>query len=236
MIETILFFAVIICFALGLIAWSVAELLNKPGVGLLMPLFMVLGLLVMIARLVLYAVNDAVLLENNFWMLFTFAVALSALYLNFRLMGTMLSPVAILVILVVEMLRGFGYMPVADFWLPLEFVLGQPWIAPALALTMLGLGLSCTTAILAAIYGVRPKTPPTEEFGPKVVMYNVTLKMPKVLSHLTWWCVGILSLGIGAYGLWCHTLYGAYWFWQPLFMIAILCWLVAFMSKCRQFN
>ena len=104
MLMTVLFYIIVVCFALSLIGWSAGELFHQWQLSAGASLLFFVGSAALLVRLVVVCGTDDVLYGNNIWVIFTFAFATTVLYLHFRIFGTMLLPLASAIILVEEML------------------------------------------------------------------------------------------------------------------------------------
>lgn len=245
MLMTVLFYIIVVCFALALIGWSASELLHIWQAGVVMSLLFLVGTVALLVRLVAQAVTGDVLVGMGIWMIFSFVFAAACLYLHFRLFGTMVMPVAAAVLVVLEMLQHVGRWPDIGIAFSLE---GQPWLGAAIALAMVGLAMALAAAILAvSVLSRRGRLAEAERLEEsldafedeaafrahslRVQFIDVSRKMPRVLSHLAWWALAALSFALGAYVLWCYTLFGIYWAWQPLFALAALVWVLLFAGK-----
>lgn len=245
MLMTILFDVIVVCFALALICWSASELLHIWQAGVIMSLIFLVGTLALFVRLVVVCVSGNVLVDDNIWTIFTFTFAVMALYLHFRLFGTMIMPAASVLLVVVEMLVHLGYWPQIGF---AGDISSEPWLDTAVVLAMIGLGMALACALLGAstlsrrgrlaeaerIEAELEEIPDEAAFRAhslRLQFINVSRKMPCMLSHLGWWALAILSFAIGGFVLWCYTRYGIYWAWQPLFALSALVWALLFVGK-----
>ena len=245
MLMTVLFYIIVVCFALALIAWSASELMHVWQAGVIMSLLFLVGTVALVVRLVAQAITGDVLAGEGIWMLFALVFAAACLYLHFRLFGTMVMPVAAVILVALEMLQHMGRWPALGIALPLE---GQPWLGAAIALAMIGLALALACAILAvSVLSRRGRLSEAERLEAaleeiedeaafrahslRVQFIDVTRRMPRVLSHLAWWALAALTFALGAYVLWCNTLFGSYWIWQPLFALAAAAWVLLFCGK-----
>ena len=125
MLMAILFDVIVVCFALALICWSASELLHIWQAGVIMSLIFLVGTLALFVRLVVVCVSGNVLVDDNIWTIFTFTFAVMALYLHFRLFGTMIMPAASVLLVVVEMLQHVGFWPQLGFAFDIS---GEPWL------------------------------------------------------------------------------------------------------------
>lgn len=260
MLMTVLFYIIVVCLALAVITWSASELLHIWQAGVLMSLVQLLAVLALAVRLVACGIGGTLLRGDDLWGVFGFVLALAALYLHFRLMGTMMVPISALVLLVLEVCRFLGKLPGLDWLLPMLGRNLEPWGGAAVVLLMIGLALALETLILAvpaylrtrslaareaaeaarreamAAAGIEEEKAPLDEAAMRALILqtqidDVTRKMPRVLSHLGWWALAPLSFSLGAYVLWCHTLFGVYWLWQPLIGLAACAWALLFAGK-----
>lgn len=245
MLMTILFDVIVVCFALALICWSASELLHIWQAGVIMSLIFLVGTLALFVRLVVVCVSGNVLVDDNIWTIFTFTFAVMALYLHFRLFGTMIMPAASVLLVVVEMLSHVGFWPQLGFAFDIS---GEPWLGSAVVLSMVGLGIALACVLLGAstlsrrgrlaeaerIEAELEEIPDEAAFRAhslRLQFIDVSRKMPRMLSHLGWWALAILSFAIGGFVLWCYTRYGIYWAWQPLFALSALVWALLFVGK-----
>ncbi len=245
MLMTILFDVIVVCFALALICWSASELLHIWQAGVIMSLIFLVGTLALLVRLVVVCVSGNVLVDDNIWTIFTFTFAVMALYLHFRLFGTMIMPAASVLLVVVEMLQHVGLWPQLGFAFDIS---GEPWLDSAVVLAMVGLGIALACVLLGAstlsrrgrlaeaerIEAELKEIPDEAAFRAhslRLQFIDVSRKMPCMLSHLGWWALAILSFAIGGFVLWCYTRYGIYWAWQPLFALSALVWALLFVGK-----
>lgn len=245
MLMTILFDVIVVCFALALICWSASELLHIWQAGVIMSLIFLVGTLALFVRLVVVCVSGNVLVDDNIWTIFTFTFAVMALYLHFRLFGTMIMPAASVLLVVVEMLSHIGFWPQLGFAFDIS---GEPWLGSAVVLSMVGLGIALACVLLGAstlsrrgrlaeaerIEAELEEIPDEAAFRAhslRLQFIDVSRKMPRMLSHLGWWALAILSFAIGGFVLWCYTRYGIYWAWQPLFALSALVWALLFVGK-----
>lgn len=245
MLMTILFDVIVVCFALALICWSASELLHIWQAGVIMSLIFLVGTLALFVRLVVVCVSGNVLVDDNIWTIFTFTFAVMALYLHFRLFGTMIMPAASVLLVVVEMLSHVGFWPQLGFAFDIS---GEPWLGSAVVLSMVGLGIALACVLLGAstlsrrgrlaeaerIEAELEEIPDEAAFRAhslRLQFIEVSRKMPCMLSHLGWWALAILSFAIGGFVLWCYTRYGIYWAWQPLFALSALVWALLFVGK-----
>ena len=245
MLMTILFDVIVVCFALALICWSASELLHIWQAGVTMSLIFLVGALALFVRLVVVCVSGNVLADDNIWTIFTFTFAVMALYLHFRLFGTMIMPAASVLLVVVEMLSHVGFWPQLGFAFDIS---GEPWLGSAVVLSMVGLGIALACVLLGAstlsrrgrlaeaerIEAELEEIPDEAAFRAhslRLQFIDVSRKMPRMLSHLGWWALAILSFAIGGFVLWCYTRYGIYWAWQPLFALSALVWALLFVGK-----
>lgn len=245
MLMTILFDVIVVCFALALICWSASDLLHIWQAGVIMSLIFLVGTLALFVRLVVVCVSGNVLVDDNIWTIFTFTFAVMALYLHFRLFGTMIMPAASVLLVVVEMLSHIGFWPQLGFAFDIS---GEPWLGSAVVLSMVGLGIALACVLLGAstlsrrgrlaeaerIEAELEEIPDEAAFRAhslRLQFIDVSRKMPRMLSHLGWWALAILSFAIGGFVLWCYTRYGIYWAWQPLFALSALVWALLFVGK-----
>lgn len=245
MLMTILFDVIVVCFALALICWSTSELLHIWQAGVIMSLIFLVGTLALFVRLVVVCVSGNVFSDDNIWTIFTFTFAVMALYLHFRLFGTMIMPAASVLLVVVEMLSHVGFWPQLGFAFDIS---GEPWLGSAVVLAMVGLGIALACVLLGAstlsrrgrlaeaerIEAELEEIPDEAAFRAhslRLQFIDVSRKMPRMLSHLGWWALAILSFAIGGFVLWCYTRYGIYWAWQPLFALSALVWALLFVGK-----
>lgn len=226
LMMTVLFYGAMLCFAVTIAAWCVNVWLNKWQAGVLVGAASVLGAAVLLVQLVLCCINNQGISTGGICSMIAFTLALSACYMHFRLMGTGVAPVAAMVIILIEMAGRFA--PDLNVMLPLVSRLDAPWIKPACVLAAVGMGLAVAYLILGLIYVLR-KHRQTEETGE--IAQFVTEAMPKMVSHFGWWALMVLSFSLGAYLIWCQTLFGMTWIWQPFFGVLAFVWIVVFLAK-----
>lgn len=254
MLMTVLFYIIVVCLALVLIAWSVSEWMHVWQAGAVMSLLYLLTAVVMIVRLVIVCVRGDALTSGGAWCIFALALVVTALYMHFRLFGTMIVPLSALLLLVLEMCLALGKLPGIDFWLQMVYRPMVPWGKSAVVLMMIGLGLAVGCLLLAVptLWRTRNLAAREAAEAAKEVdddnnavldeaqlrkrmlqkqIDDVTRKMPRVLSHFAWWALVVLSFALGAYVLWCHTLFGVYWLWQPLISLVVVAWVALFIGK-----
>lgn len=262
MLMTVLFYIIAVCLALVVILWSASELLHIWQAGVLMSLVQLLAAVALLVRLVVCGVRGTLLSGDDLWCVFGFVFIAVALYLHFRLMGTMTAPISALILLVLEVARYLGQLPALSGMLPMLARNLVPWGGAAVVLMMIGLALALLALILAVPTFLRTRSlaareaaeaarqeaqaaagedaektaAPLDEAALRARMLQaqldtVTRKMPRVLSHLAWWGLAVLSFALGAYVLWCHTLFGVYWLWQPLIGVDALAWVLLFVGK-----
>lgn len=254
MLMTVLFYIIVVCLALVLIAWSVCEWMHVWQAGAVMSLLALLTAVVMIVRLVIVCVRGDALASGGAWCIFALTLVVAALYMHFRLFGTMIVPLSALLLLVLEMCLYLGKLPGIDFWLQMVYRPLEPWGSSAVVLMMIGLGLAAACLLLAVPTLLRTRNLAAREAAEAArdtadsddavldeallrermlqkQTDDVTRKMPRVLSHFAWWALVILSFALGAYVLWCHTLFGVYWLWQPLLTLVVVTWVALFVGK-----
>lgn len=255
MLMTVLFYIIAVCLALVLIGWSASELMHIWQAGAVMSLVYLLTAVVMIVRLVIVCVRGDALTSGGAWCIFALTLVVAALYMHFRLFGTMIVPLSALVLLILEMCLYLGKLPGINFWLPMVYRTLAPWGKSAVVLMMIGLGIAVACLLLAVPTWWRVRNlaareaaeaakddaaaendEPLSEAAIRARMLqkqtdDVTRKMPRVLSHFAWWALAVLSFALGAYVLWCHTLYGVYWLWQPVTALAVVAWVLLFIGK-----
>lgn len=245
MLLTVLFYIIACSFALALIAWSAGEMLHQWQLSACSSLLFGVGTFALLVRLVVVCVTDDVRQGNNIWVIFTFALAVMALYLHFRLFGTMLLPGAALIIVGIEMLQHMGHWSQIGIAFNLE---GEPWLGGAVVLASVGLAFSLAWLFLAlSTLNRRRRLAEAERLEAelddfpdeaafrahtlRVQFIDVSRKMQRTASHLGWWCLAILSFAIAGFALWCNARYGVYWLRQPLFVTTAFAWLVLFIGK-----
>ena len=170
----------------------------------------------------------------------------SASRLSPKVKGGIIALLAASVLLVVvEMLSHVGFWPQLGFAFDIS---GEPWLGSAVVLAMVGLGIALACVLLGAstlsrrgrlaeaerIEAELEEIPDEAAFRAhslRLQFIDVSRKMPRMLSHLGWWALAILSFAIGGFVLWCYTRYGIYWAWQPLFALSALVWALLFVGK-----
>lgn len=228
MLEIILSNAIVVLFALALIAWSLSEMIHNVTAGLAMTALFALGTVVNLVMIIYCMVTKGVQNEKTLLAILLFALSGCVLYFHMRLMGTMVAPVAAVCVVALQMVSNMSIMPAIHDFLPFVDIASQPWINGALVLGVLGLGISLATAILGVVSFTRTKR--ANDFTSERIL-AVNKKMPKVVSHFSWWALFVLSLSIGAYAMWCHTLFGPFYIWQPFFALVGGVWIVVFVLK-----
>ena len=108
MLMTVLFYIIAVCLALVLIGWSASELMHIWQAGAVMSLVYLLTAIVMIVRLVIVCVRGDALTSGGAWCIFALTLVVVALYMHFRLFGTMIVPLSALLLLVLEMCLYLG--------------------------------------------------------------------------------------------------------------------------------
>lgn len=242
---TVLFYIIVVCFALSLIGWSAGELFHHWQLSAGASLLYFVGSAALLVRLVVVCVKDDVLHGHNIWAIFTFVFAIIVLYLHFRIFGTMILPLASAIILIVEMLQHLSLWPQLGILVDLHT---QPWLDHALVLAMIGLALALAWLFLSVsllsrrgrLAEAKRLEAAYEEFADdadfrahslRVQFIDATRSMQRLCSHLGWWTLTILSFAIGGFVLWCYTCYGVYWLWQPVFALSALAWVLLFIGK-----
>lgn len=226
MVMTVLFYAVIALFALVLVAMLANKLLHMWQAGVLMGGLYVIGTLILLAQMIVTIIQGYTMTTMGLLSIFAFVIALCGCYIHFRVAGTMIAPISAVIILLVEVLPQF--LPALPAWMPLVRSLMEPWIVSATVLAAIGFAVATAYALLAAITFVRVRRIDDDT---NELIVAATLKMPKMVSHFGWWSLVALSFAMGAYILWCHTIFGAYWLWQPYFAATAVVWLLVFVAK-----
>ena len=226
MVMNVVFYAILLCAALTVLAWCVSQWLNKWQAGVFVGVAAGLAVVALLVQMIAICVSGQVMTVEGILAISAFVFALSTCYMHFRLMGSGVAPIAAIIILLCEMgIRFSSSLAVALF---METQLDAPWIKQAFVLFAVGLGLALAYMILGVITELRFHR--MSEETSELDKY-VTELMPKMVSHFGWWALFILSFALGAYLLWSQTLYGVYWIWQPIFVILVVVWLIVFIAK-----
>ena len=223
MLMNIMFYAVIACFAIAALAWIDYKLTKMSFAGSTANAFFVLGLTVLLARLIAFNIQDSVFGLEGMVTVFALVLAICGMYMHLRLGGkTVVLPVAAVVI--VAAVFSESMMPSLAFWMPLFKTFDLPWAHGAAVWSAIGVGaaIAYIVVLLSAL----------------IKKNKNDARMQKVMSRFGWWTLLSLTLGMGAYMLWCQTVFGVYWVWQPFFAVTALAWLVVFVGKdplnCRK--
>lgn len=222
----VLFYAIIGCFVVTILAWCVSEWLKKWQAGVLVGAASALGVVVLLVQLVALFVKGSGMTTAGLFAVAGFTIALSTCYMHFRLMGTGVAPLGAIVVLAFE--SGTRFAPGLEAWLPLVSGFDAPWMKSACVLTAVGIGLALAYMLLGAISCRRHRH--LEQETNELDKF-VAEAMPKMVSPFGWWALVALSFALGAYMLWCQTLYGVFWIWQPLFVVLAIVWLLVFLAK-----
>lgn len=225
-LMTVLFYAILACFAVTILAWCVSEWMKKWQAGVLVGAASALGVLLLLVQLVVLFVRGEGMTSAGLYSICGFVLALSTCYMHFRLMGTGVAPLAAIFILALE--SGTRFAPTLDALLPVVAKFDAPWVQQACVLAAVGIGLAISYGLLAGISARRQRN--LEEETNELDKY-VSNSMPKMVSHFGWWAIVALSFALGAYMLWCQTLYGVFWIWQPLMAVLAAVWLLLFLGK-----
>lgn len=225
-LMTVLYYAIFACFAVTILAWCVSEWMKKWQAGVLVGAASALGVLLLLVQLVILFVRGEGMTTAGLFTVCGFVLALSTCYMHFRLMGTGVAAFAAIIVLALESATRFA--PNLDVLLPMVAQFDAPWMQQACVLTAVGMGLALAYGALALISAKRHHN--LEEETNELDKY-VTESMPKMVSHFGWWAIVALSFAIGAYMLWCQTLYGVFWIWQPLVAVLAGVWLLVFLGK-----
>lgn len=226
MVMNIVFYAILLCAALTVLAWCVSQWLNKWQAGVFVGVAAGLAVVALLVQMIAICVSGQVMAVEGILAISAFVFALSTCYMHFRLMGSGVAPIAAIIILLCEIgIRFSSSLAVALF---METQLDAPWIKQAFVLFAVGLGLALAYMLLGVITELRFRR--MSETTSELEKY-VTELMPKMVSHFGWWALFILSFALGAYLLWSQTLYGVYWIWQPIFVILVVVWLIVFIAK-----
>lgn len=226
MVMNVVFYAILLCAALTVLAWCVSQWLNKWQAGVFVGVAAGLAVVALLVQMIAVCVSGQVMTVEGILAIGAFVFALSTCYMHFRLMGSGVAPIAAIIILLCEM--GIRFSPSLAVVLSMETQLDAPWIKQAFVLFAVGLGLALAYMILGVITELRFRR--MSEETSELDKY-VTELMPKMASHFGWWALFILSFALGAYLLWSQTLYGVYWIWQPIFVILVVVWLIVFIAK-----
>lgn len=226
MVMNVVFYAVLACAALTVLAWCVSQWLNKWQAGVFVGVAAGLAVVALLVQMIAICVSGQVMTVDGILAISAFVFALSTCYMHFRLMGSGVAPIAAIIILLCEI--GIRFSSSLVVALSMETQLDAPWIKQAFVLFAIGLGLALAYMLLGVITELRfhRMCEETSEFDK-----YVTELMPKMVSHFGWWALFILSFALGAYLLWGQTLYGVYWIWQPIFVILVVVWLIVFIAK-----
>ncbi len=226
MVMNIVFYAILLCAALTVLAWCVSQWLNKWQAGVFVGVAAGLAVVALLVQMIAICVSGQVMAVEGILAISAFVFALSTCYMHFRLMGSGVAPIAAIIILLCEIgIRFSSSLAVALF---METQLDAPWIKQAFVLFAVGLGLALAYMLLGVITELRFRR--MSETTSELEKY-VTELMPKMVSHFGWWALFILSFALGAYLLWSQTLYGVYWIWQPIFVILVVVWLIVIIAK-----
>ena len=233
MMEMILTNAIIVLFALVLIAWSMSEMMRMRAAGPIMTALYGLGTVMALVMVVAYEWREGVQSASTILALMLLALTVVSLYVHIRMKSTMVAPISALVVVLMQMSHNMGVFPDLSECLPLLEKVSQPWINASIVLGALGTGMAAACAIVGIVMVVRQKQ--ANAITPDRVL-AITAKMPKMLSHLAWWALAFLSFSLGGYFMWCHTLFGHFYFWQPYFAMVSLAWLAIFIGKDMLFT
>lgn len=226
MLMTILFYIIVIAFALIVILWSVSEMMHNWQIGAVSTIIYAIGVIALLVRMIAAMVTGQLLSLDGLLSIFSFCFGLCCCYLQFSLMGTMIAPLSAFLLIALEMsdrfLQGF------DYWLPMVGTVAQPWMRPALVLAMVGLAIG-TAGVMLAIMAFFRKRSTNENTNPMIV--GVTMRMPRHAARLVILALLLLTLAMILYGFWCQILYGVFWVRQPLFVVIAAGWMLLFGIK-----
>lgn len=226
MLMTILFYLIVICFALIVILWSISEMMHNWQFGAITSIIYVVGVIVLLVRMIAVLVTGQFMSLNGLLAIFSFVFGLCCCYLQFSLMGTMIAPLSAFLLIAIEMSDRF--LKSFDFWLPTVQSGVEPWIRPAVVCAIIGFAFAIATIMLGIIAFLRRRGT-NENTNPMIV--SVTMKMFHVFARFLLLALFILTLALMFYGIYCQTLFGVIWLGQPLFVLVVVGWLVLFSIK-----
>lgn len=217
---TVLFYIIVICFAIAVITWSISEIAHNWQMSAVTSLAYAIGVLALLIRLIASVVTGQLITLEGLLAVFSFVLGLFCLVLQFVLMGTMIGPLSAFLLIAVEMSpKVLGTL--AD-WLPETSNYNQPWLIPAVVLAMIGLAVAVSGVVLSMMFFFRKRS---INKGTNAVVVEVTFKMPRIFLCLLLLGMLLLSLALIFYAFWCRTIFGVFWVTQPLFVVVGIAWM-----------
>ena len=153
MVMNVVFYAVLACAALTVLAWCVSQWLNRWQAGVFVGVAAGLAVVTLLVQMIAICVSGQVMTVDGILAISAFVFALSTCYMHFRLMGSGVAPIAAIIILLCEIGIRFSLSLVVA--LSMETQLDAPWIKQAFVLFAVGLGLALAYMLLGVITELR---------------------------------------------------------------------------------
>ncbi len=213
----ILFYFSLVCFTVGLLAWSIGELLKSWQIAIGMSIFFALGTVGLCIRTFIAWRHFSLETPAFFVLMMMSVFCITGLLLHMALMRTMILPVSSVIMVAVGILEqknGFdGLKGCISFTEPLYW-----WGNFSLSLLYIGLGIAGSATLLGMICFWRRGKDLSEMH---TSIREVTLKCPIIFSKLNWLVLFLLVMSIASYMMYGRLVTGEYWQWQPLYAVAV---------------
>lgn len=217
--ESLIFYAAIVCFALSLITYSLDVLVKSASFGMLTSGLYMLGLLALFVCMIVNIHDSEIAEPIVFIRVVLTAFTVMSLYAHLRMANTMVLPLSALAII------AFGLVSLRTSFLSLLAVppvLVETSFTWGMSLAAIGNGFFCAAVLFFISLSWRSRTKEGEHDS----IRTVALVMPRVIHRLGWVTFITLTLALTFYSMWCSDVAGVLWVWQPLMSIAACAWLI----------